>query len=127
MNENELSKIIVDKCLKIHKGLGPGLFESVYEKVLLHELVKVGLNCKTQVPIPIIWDNKIFDKTFFADLVVENKVIIELKSIEEIAPVHKKQLLTHLKLSGIKLGLLINFGEELMKTGVTRLINGTLE
>ena len=127
MKENEISGIIIDSCYKIHKGLGPGLFESVYESILCYELERKGLEFKRQMPISIIWENQKINHSFYTDEVVEQKVIVELKSIELISAVHHKQLLTYLKLSDIKLGLLINFGEELMKTGITRLINGKLE
>jgi GxxExxY protein len=127
MNEESISKVVVDKCFKIHRGLGPGLFESVYESVLCYELEKVGLVYERQVPVSVIWENQVLDNSFYADVIIENKLIVELKSIEKVSSVHQKQLLTYLRLSGIKLGLLINFGEELMKTGITRLINGKLE
>ncbi|NNM68032.1 MAG: GxxExxY protein [Spirochaetales bacterium] len=127
MTENELSKIVVDLCIKIHSGLGPGLFESVYETVLSFELDKMGIAYQRQVSIPVIWDGKVLDAAFRADIIVEKKLIIELKSLEKTNPVHKKQVITYLKLSGLKLGLLVNFGEELMRTGITRLLNGELE
>ncbi len=123
MNENELSKIIVDRCLKIHKKLGPGLLESVYQTVLLYELKKAGLRCKKEIGIPIAYDKIEMDIGFRADIIVENKVIIEMKSVEKIMPVHKKQLLTYLKLTNLKLGLLINFNVELIKNGITRIAN----
>ena len=113
-NENELSKIIVDCCFKIHKALGPGLFESVYEEVLSYELNKQSLNYKRQVEIPVAYEDIKMDIGFRDDIVVEDKVIIELKAVENILPVHKKQLLTYLKLTGMKLGLLINFNEALI-------------
>ena len=123
MDENELAKIIVDKCLKIHRALGPGLLESVYEEVLSYELMKDGLKCKRQVGIPVIYEEIKMDLGFRADIVVEDKVILELKSVENIMPVHKKQLLTYLKLTEMKLGLLINFNVELIKYGITRIVN----
>ncbi|MEW6606303.1 MAG: GxxExxY protein [bacterium] len=123
MNENELSRIIVDSCLKIHKELGPGLLESVYEEVLFYELTKHNLMCERQVEIPVIYENLKMDIGFRVDIIVERKVIIELKSVENIMPVHKKQLLTYLKLTGMKLGLLINFNVELIKDGITRIVN----
>jgi GxxExxY protein len=127
MHENEITKIVVAASYDIHSKLGPGLFESVYETIMIHELVyKHGLIVKRQVPIPVIWDNIKMELGFRADLVIENKVIVELKSIEALAPVHYKQLLTHLRLTGIKVGLLINFNEELIKTGIKRIINGVL-
>ncbi len=126
MTENEIGTIIIDTSINIHKELGPGLFESVYETILYHSLIKRGLNVEKQVAVPIQFDGITFDEGFRADLIVENKVIIELKSIEKIANVHKKQLLTYLKLSKLKLGYLINFNEELLKNGITRIINGKL-
>ena len=123
MTENELSKIIVNECYNIHVNLGPGLLESVYEEILFYELTNKGLKVDRQKPIPVIWKEKKMELGFRADLIVENKVIIELKSVEAIAPVHPKQLLTYLKITGIKLGLLINFNEKLIKDGITRIVN----
>ncbi|MCK4330744.1 GxxExxY protein [candidate division WOR-3 bacterium] len=123
MHENEISKIIVDSCLRIHKKLGPGLLETVYEEVLFYELTRKNLRCKRQIAIPVIYENIKMDIGFRADLIVEDKVIIELKSVENIMPVHKKQLLTYLKITGMKLGLLVNFNVELIKNGVTRIVN----
>jgi len=123
MTENEIAQVIVDAALKVHKALGPGLLESVYERVLFHELRKRGLEVKTQVPVPIIYESMVFDDTFRADLIVENKVIVELKSVENVQPVHKKQLLTYLRLADKQLGLLINFGAALLKDGVSRVVN----
>jgi len=122
MNENEIAKIVVDLCLKIHKTLGPGLLESVYEEVLVYELKKLGL--MRQTGIPIIYESVRLDIGFKADVIIENKVILELKSVENILPVHKKQLLTYLKLTNMKLGLLINFNENMIKNGITRIANG---
>ena len=127
MTENEIAKEIVDAAYKIHKVLGPGLLESVYETVLAYELEKRGLQVKRQVPIKIKFENIVFDEGFRADILVENKVITELKSVEKVRPVYKKQLLTHLRLSNRKLGLLINFNEELIKDGITRIVNGLEE
>lgn len=123
MTENELATIIVDSCYKIHKALGPGLLESVYEIVLEHELKLRGLAVERQVPISIVYEGLVFEKAFQADLVVENKVIIECKSIEEIARVHPKKLLTYLRLTNKRLGLLVNFGKELIKDGIKRVVN----
>ncbi|MEC4686362.1 MAG: GxxExxY protein [Nitrospirota bacterium] len=123
MNENEIAKIIVNNSFKIHKSLGPGLLESVYEEVLFYELLKNNLKCERQVAIPVIYESVRMDIGFRADLIVEDKVIIELKSVENIMPVHKKQLLTYLKLTGLKLGLLVNFNVELIKSGITRIVN----
>ena len=124
MHENEISKIVLDLCLKIHKELGPGLFESVYENILSYELNKAGLAFETQVEVPVKYDGKLFEKGFRADLIVSGKVLIELKSVEKITDVHRKQVLTYLKLTGIRLGLLINFNEKLMKHGFSRIVNG---
>ena len=124
MTENEIATIIVDACYKVHTTLGPGLFESVYETVLKHELEKRGLKVQRQQVIPLVYEGMRFDEGFKADLVVEDKVIVELKSVEKIAPVHKKQLLTYLRLTDMKLGLLVNFGENLIKDGIFRIANG---
>ena len=127
MHENELSGIVVSIAYKIHSTLGPGLFEPVYETIMEHELIsKYNLGVIRQNTIPVIWEGSKMELGFRADLLIENKLIVELKSIESLAPVHYKQMLTYLKLSGIKLGLLINFNEELIKTGIKRIINGTL-
>jgi GxxExxY protein len=123
MTENEISKIIVNTAYQIHTKLGPGLLESVYEEILYYELTKQRLEVKRQKGIPVIWDELKMEIGFRADLIVENKVIIEIKSVETIAPVHPKQLLTYLKLTGIKLGLLMNFNETLIKNGITRIVN----
>jgi GxxExxY protein len=123
MTENELASVIVDKCFKIHKSLGPGLFESVYEEILVYELNKSGLQFLRQQAIPVIWEEVKLDIGFRSDIIVENKVIIEIKSIELLAPVHYKQLLTYLRLTGLKLGLLVNFNEELIKNGIHRIVN----
>lgn len=124
MTENEIAAQIVDAAFKIHSKLGPGLLESVYEVILAQELQKRGLRVARQVSIPIVYEGTRFDEGFRADLIVEDKVIVELKSVETIAPVHKKQVLTHLRLMNLKLGLLINFGEELIKNGISRIANG---
>jgi GxxExxY protein len=123
VTENEISKIIVDVAYKVHSKLGPGLLESVYEEILYFEFLKLGLKVQRQTVVPVIWDNIKMELGFRADLIVENKVIIELKSVENIVPVHPKQLLTYLKITGLKLGLLINFNEALIKDGITRIVN----
>ncbi|MDA3904743.1 MAG: GxxExxY protein [Bacteroidales bacterium] len=123
MTENEISKIIVNTCYNIHVEIGPGLLESVYEEILYFELVKLGLKVERQKAIPVIWKGIKMEIGFRADLIVDDKVIIELKSIEAIAPVHPKILLTYLKITGKKLGLLINFNEKLIKDGITRIVN----
>jgi len=124
MTENEIGRIIVDTAIYIHRKLGPGLLETVYEVILAHELTKRGLKAERQVAIPITFEEFHFDEGFRADIVVENKVVVELKSIEVVNNSHKKQLLTHLRLSGMKLGYLLNFGEAMMKDGITRTVNG---
>ncbi len=126
MHENEIGTIIVDYAVKLHKNLGPGLLESVYEVVLAKQLQLAGLSVQRQVPVPIVYEGLSFDEGFRADLIVNDIVIIELKSVETIHRVHKKQLLTYLKMKEIKLGYLLNFGDELMKNGITRIINGQL-
>lgn len=123
---NAVSREVIDSCIHIHKDLGPGLFESVYEKILIEELLSKGLSLRSQIPIPVYWNGKKVDHGFRADLLVENSVLIELKSIESVADIHKKQLLTYLKLSKYPLGLLINFNVVLLKSGITRLINTPL-
>ena len=123
MNENELSNIIIAKCIKIHCALGPGLLESVYEEILLYALQKEGINCERQKPVSVVYDDKKMAIGFKADLIIDNKIILELKSVESILPVHKKQLLAYLKLTGLKLGMQINFNEELIKDGITRVVN----
>ncbi len=126
MNENQLSKIVLDTAFKVHTNIGPGLLESVYEIILAHELAKQGLNVDRQKPISIRYDDLIIPDAFRADLLVEDKLIIELKSLEKLAPVHSKQVLTQLRLSGRLLGLLINFGEMRLKDGIERIVNGEL-
>ncbi len=123
MTENELSKFIVNIAFQIHNKLGPGLLESVYEEIMFHELINLGFKVERQKAIPVIWNDKKLEIGFRADLIIENKIIIELKSVEELAPVHYKQLLTYLKLTNIKLGLLINFNENLIKDGIKRIVN----
>mgnify|MGYP000583794063 CR=1 FL=1 len=123
MTENEISRIVVDKCYQIHVTLGPGLLESVYEEILYFELSAENLKVERQKALPVIWKNKRMNLGFRADLIVENKVILELKSVEKIAPVHPKQLLTYLKVTDLRLGLLINFNETLIKNGIKRIVN----
>ena len=127
MDENEIGSGIVDSAVKLHQKLGPGLLESVYEAILARSLEKRGLSIERQVAIPIEYDGETFAEGFRADPIVEDKVIVELKSVEKVSPAHKKQLLTYLKLTGLKLGYLLNFGEALMKEGITRTINGQLQ
>jgi GxxExxY protein len=127
MTENEIAKIAVDAAYQVHKCLGPGLFETVYEVALVHELRKRGLCVERQKAIPVVYDSIKFDEGFRADVIVDDKVILELKSLEDVARVHKKQLLTYLRLTDKKLGLLINFGAELIKDGLFRVVNGLRE
>jgi GxxExxY protein len=123
MTENEIAKIVVDACFHIHTRLGPGLLESVYLRILEYELTKRGLHVRREVPVAFRYDELDFEEGFRADLIVEDIVILELKSVETTAPVHKKQLLTYLKLTGLKLGLLINFGSPMIKNGLFRIVN----
>lgn len=127
MGENNLAKEIVDACYKVHTTLGPGLLESVYETVLFYELQQRKLHTARQQNLPIRYEELILEEGYRADLIVENKVIVELKSVEIILPVHKKQLLTYLRLSGLKLGLLVNFGAAFIKQGIVRVVNGLAE
>ncbi|MGD9227583.1 MAG: GxxExxY protein [Desulfobacterales bacterium] len=127
LKENKIAKLVVDAAYHVHTKLGPGLLESVYEVVLAHEIEKRGLAIKRQVSIPIQFDGLFFDEGFRADMVVEDSVILELKSIETVAPVHKKQLLTYLRLADKKLGLLLNFGAPLIKKGIFRIVNNLEE
>lgn len=126
LDENGVGREIVDCAVKLHKALGPGLLESVYEVTLARLLEKRGLRIERQVSIPFVFDGERFEQGFRADLIVEGKVIIELKSVEKLSPAAKKQLLTYLKLTNLKLGYVLNFGAELMKQGITRTINGSL-
>lgn len=123
MTENELSAIIVNTAFHMHLKLGPGLLEAVYEEIMYHELLKRGLNVSRQKGLPVIWEGLKMDVGFRADLIIEDKVILEIKSVETIAAVHQKQLLTYLKITGMKLGLLINFNEALIRDGITRIVN----
>ncbi|MGQ0587598.1 MAG: GxxExxY protein [Gammaproteobacteria bacterium] len=126
MDENEISREVVDAALKVHKALGPGLLESVYEAVLAHELGTRGLEVTRQAPIGIRYEGMAFEDAFRADLVVNSKVVVEVKSVERLAAVHGKQVLTYLRLGGFKLGLLVNFGTAYIKDGIERIINGHL-
>ncbi|MDP8205315.1 MAG: GxxExxY protein [Candidatus Electryonea clarkiae] len=123
MTENQIAQKVVDAAFRIHTGLGPGLLESVYEICLANTLSEAGLSVLRQVPVKIEFEGKRFEEGFRADLIVERKLIIEIKSLEELHPVHKKQLLTYLRLTDIRLGLLINFGEVLIKNGISRVVN----
>ena len=123
MHENDIARIIVDSAFKIHNNLGPGLLESVYESVLAYELTKRGLSVSSQKAIPVVWEEIHLEMGFRADLIVGGKVVVEIKSIEAVAPVHAKQLRTYLRLCDMKLGLLINFNVDLIKNGITRVVN----
>jgi len=127
MKENEIGKVVVDCAVRLHMELGPGLLETVYEVLLAHMLQEAGLRVERQVSIPIEFRGIRFDEGFRADIVVEEKVILELKSVESVSKAHKKQVLTYLKLTGKKLGYLLNLGEELMKDGISRILNGHVE
>lgn len=126
MHENEISKIIFDLGLKIHKNLGPGLLESAYEECLFYEISKAGLFVEKQKPIPLIYEEVKLDIGYRIDLLVEKSVVIEVKSCEALNDVHLAQVLTYLKLSGCRLGLLINFNTNLFKNGYRRILNGNV-
>ena len=123
MTENEIATIIVDCCFKIHTTLGPGLLESVYEEILCYEIQNRKLSFNRQKGIAVVYENIKMDLGFRAGIIVENKVIIEIKSVETITQVHPKQLLTYLRLTNLKLGLLVNFNEALIKNGIQRIVN----
>ena len=123
MTENEISKKVIGLAIELHKRIGPGLLESVYENALDYDLKEEGLKVIQQVPMPFEYKEVKLDVGYRLDLLVENKVIIEIKSVENLAPVHYSQLLTYLKLSNLKLGLLINFNTKLLKNGIHRIVN----
>ena len=123
LEENRIAKEVVDAALKLHRHFGPGIYESVYELVLVYELKKRNLTTRQQTPIPLVYEGITFDVGFKTDVVVNNSVILELKSVQKLEPVHFKQLLTYLRLTGLRLGLLINFGENLLKDGIHRVVN----
>jgi GxxExxY protein len=127
MTENDIAAVVVDASFQIHTRLGPGLLETVYEHILSRELRARALTVQRQVLVPIRWDGEILDAGFRADLILNDLVIVELKSVEQIAKVHRKQLLTYLRLTDKRLGLLINFGASLMKEGLFRVVNGLPE
>lgn len=127
MTENEIGTIVISAAITVHRALGPGLLESVYEVILAHELRSRGLTVERQVPIAIEYAGCHFDEGFRADIVVENKVILELKSVECATPAHRKQIQSYLRLTGCKLGYLLNFGDALMRHGITRAVNGLEE
>lgn len=122
MKHSELSSTIIGICIKVHEKLGPGLLESVYEEIICYELNKLGFSFKRQQGIPVIYDNLKLELGFRADLIIENLIILELKSIESIAPVHSKTVLTYMRLTNIEVGLLINFNVSLLKEGIIRLV-----
>lgn len=123
MDENELSNIVLGAALKVHKNLGPGLLESAYEECLFYELNEEGLYVKKQVPMPLVYEDVRLECGYRIDILVENRLVIEVKSVEALNDVHLAQVLTHLKLSGCKLGLLINFNVALLKSGIKRIVN----
>jgi GxxExxY protein len=123
MTENKISQLIIRSAIEVHRTLGPGLLESTYEACLIYELEQKGLTVYRQVPLPVIYKNIELEIGYRLDLLVENKVIIELKTVSEVQPIHKAQLISYLKLSGCKLGLLINFNEEKLVDGVCRIVN----
>lgn len=123
MTENEISRVVVDRAIKIHRVLGPGLLESVYTAALAYELKKHGLRVAVEQGIPVMYEDVNLEMGFRADILVESKVIIEVKSIEAIAPVHSKILLTYLRLANVRLGMLINFNVELLKNGIKRVVD----
>ena len=123
MTENEISGLLLDLFIKIHSDLGPGLLESVYEEIICFELAENKIPFNRQLGLPVIYKYRKMDLGFRADIIVDNKVIIEIKSVEQLAPVHHKQLLTYLKLTDIKLGLLVNFNVDLLKNGYHRIVN----
>jgi GxxExxY protein len=127
MTYNELSGTIIDASLHIHRELGPGLLESVYQSVLAHELRKRGLRVEVEVPVPVVWDSVRLEIGFKADLIVDDRLIVELKSVDKLAPIHKKQLRTYLRVADKRLGLLINFGQVMLKDGICRVANGLEE
>jgi GxxExxY protein len=124
VHENDISAVVLDAAIAVHRALGPGLLESVYEVALAHVLRQRGLAVARQVPISITYEGITFDEGFRADLIVEDLVLVELKSLERMAPVHRKVVLTYLRLSGLRLGLLVNFGAPMLKDGFERLVNG---
>ena len=126
MTENKIGDIIVESAINLHRELGPGLLEIVYQVVLARELEKQGLKVEREVPVAIEYKGVRFDQGFRADLIIEQKVIIELKSVDRVSPAHKKQLLTYLRLTDLKIGYLLNFGDALMKDGISRIINGQI-
>lgn len=124
MSENEISNLVIEACIKIHRALGPGLLESAYQRCLYHELTKLGLKVEQEKRVGICYDDIEIERGYRIDLLVEGKVVIELKSISTVLDVHKSQVLTYLRLGNYKLGLLTNFNEKLLKDGIHRVVNG---
>lgn len=122
-NLNQITAVIIEVAIQIHRALGPGLLESVYQSIMAHELRKRGLLVSLEVPIPVVWEGFKQDVGFRADLIVEGGVVVEVKSLDAVHPVHRKILLTYLRVSDRRVGLLINFGEELLKNGIYRVVN----
>jgi GxxExxY protein len=123
LEENRIAREVVDAALKLHRHFGPGIYESVYEPLLVYELGKRRLTTRQQTPVPLVYEGITFDIGFKTDVVVNDLVILELKSVEKLEPVHFKQLLTYLRLTRHRLGLLVNFGENLLKDGIHRVVN----
>lgn len=123
MNESEIGTELINAAIEVHRELGPGLLETVYEVVLAKELEQRGFSVKRQVPVPIRYKNLTFEEGFRADLIIDEKVLVELKSVEHVLPVHKKQIQTYLRLTGLRLGYLLNFNAEVLKQGITRCVN----
>ena len=124
MEENQIGELLIAAGIEVHRALGPGWLESVYEAVLAYELKKRGLTVRRQVPIPIHYDALTFDEGFRSDLIVHDRVIVELKSVAQLSPAHRKQLQSYLRLAGLRLGYLLNFGEALLRDGIVRAVNG---
>jgi len=127
MRENDIGTQVIEAAINIHRELGPGLLETVYEVILARQLFDLGLKLDRQVSVPIVYKGIRFDEGFRADIIVEHMVLLELKSVERILPAHKKQVQTYLRLTGLKLGYLLNFGEAVLKSGITRCVNGLQE
>ena len=123
LEEDRIAKEVVDAAIKLHKQFGPGVYESVYEPLMVYELEKRGFEVRNQIPAPLIYDGTKFEAGFTMDVVVCELVILELRSVEKLVPAHFKQLLTYLRLTGLRLGLLINFGEAVLKNGIHRIVN----
>ena len=127
MHENEIGKYIIDSAIHIHRDMGPGLLETVYEVILAHKLQQLGFKVERQRVIPVEYCGIRFDEGFRADLIVEKKVIVELKCVEKLNNAHMKQLLTYLRLADVRLGFLLNFSQSLMKNGIHRTVNNLME